>query len=728
MEFDQLESQRSDLQKVLKELDKLPKTPQIELQKQEIQDRINKITDTIIKELLSKHEKETQEPTPTKEPQTTPTPCKDLVVSTPKDNAYTTYHNNTNKVNLGKLSEREANLLFAIFQKLKDQGNTLIRFEPQDLKRMIMVKSNLTNRQLLQILKNLLDNIGGANFWIIREHVENGEIYEDHTSYMLFKQFDIRIHKPTQTIEYLEIQLNDSYQYLLNNLGMGGQYTSFKLLEFQRVRGKYAKTLYRLLKQYKSTGILSVEWSQFRELLDIPKDYKMENIDQKVLTPSLKELRKIYPFEHLSYKKERRNSHDRRKVTHIDFYFEQLPQGETKQQKQKDKQRAKRDIKLIAWDINNQIAKRNAKDTMEARLLELKTLIGYQFRHNDSGIVLQINNTTFEKNQMFLHVSYPKSKHNPQKFLVSNKTFALELLYVNGYSLKKDMLEIDPPSIHPITNEPIKEFAEYIGKTIHITNFNVDQCPEGINNYLKITRIVKLNDNRICVSVQDVDKPEKLLKPFIAKDEKHLKNWFKKHYRWKDRCMLTKLIEKLNHERKNAIKNGIYHLIQIKFPYNSNRIEGSGLTYEQTAHDEVIGGFKKHPNFVGNSATTRPQLVESELTNLVKNYQRNLEVSLENIIDFHVAFQKIYPFSDGNGRVGRLVMFKECLKNNIMPFIIENEHKAFYYRGIKEYDNTKGYLKDTILQSQDNFNEMVSYFFCEWFRSYFRFERFLACR
>ncbi len=541
MEFDQLESQRSDLQKVLKELDTLPQTPQIELQKQEIQDRINKITDTIIKELLSKHEIKKEElehtlkekPTPTKAPQTTPTPCKDLVVSTHKNNAYTTYHNNANKVNLGKLSEREANLLFAIFQKLKDQGNTLIRFEPQDLKQMIMVKSNLTNRQLLQILKNLLDNIGGANFWIIREHVENGEIYEDHTSYMLFKQFEIRIHKPTQTIEYLEVQLNDSYQYLLNNLGMGGQYTSFKLLEFQRVRGKYAKTLYRLLKQYKSTGILSVEWTQFRELLDIPKDYKMENIDQKVLNPSLKELRKIYPFEHLSYKKERRNSHDRRKVTHIDFYFEQLPQGETNQQKQKDKQRAKRDIKLVAWDINNQIAKRNAKTTMEARFLELKTLIGYQFRHNDSGIVLQIDNATFEKNQMLLHVCFPKTKKDPQKLRVSSKTFALEFLFVNGYSLKKDSLleEIDPPKIHPITNEPIKEFAEYIGKTIHITNFNVDQCPEGINNYLKITRIVKLNDNRICISIQDVDKPEKLLKPFIAKDEKHLKNWFKKHYR-----------------------------------------------------------------------------------------------------------------------------------------------------------------------------------------------------
>ncbi len=541
MEFDQLESQRSDLQKVLKELDTLPQTPQIELQKQEIQDRINKITDTIIKKLLSKHEIKKEElehtlkekPTPLKAPQTTPTPCKDLVVSTPKDNTYTTYHNNTNKVNLGKLSEREANLLFAIFQKLKDQGNTLIRFEPQDLKQMIMVKSNLTNRQLLQILKNLLDNISGANFWIIREHVENGEVYEDHKSYMLFKQFEIRIHKPTQNIEYLEVQLNDSYQYLLNNLGMGGQYTSFKLLEFQKVRGKYAKTLYRLLKQYKSTGILSVEWDQFRELLDIPKDYKMENIDQKVLNPSLKELRKIYPFEHLSYKKERRNSHDRRKVTHIDFYFEQLPQGKTKQEKQKDKQRAKRDIKLVAWDINNQIAKRNAKATMEARLLELKTLIGYQFRHNDSGIILQIDNATFEKNQMFMHVCFPKTKKDPQKLRVSNKTFALELLYINGYSLKKDSLleEIDPPKIHPITNEPIKEFAEYIGKTIHITNFNVDQCPEGISNYLKITRIVKLNDNRICISIQDVDKPDKLLKPFIAKDEKHLKNWFKKHYR-----------------------------------------------------------------------------------------------------------------------------------------------------------------------------------------------------
>ncbi|MGN8479091.1 replication initiation protein [Helicobacter pylori] len=535
--FEQIRKQELELRKLLKELDTLPKTPQIELQKQEIQDRINKITDTIIKELLSKHEikKEeleptlTQEPTPTKEPQTTPTPCKDLVVTTPKDKTFITYNNNANKVNLGKLSEREANLLFAIFQRLKDQGNTLIRFEPQDLKRMLGIKISYDN--LTRTARSMWNKIKTADFWEVRDIIVNGRECVSEKNYMLFQVCEIVSDKETREFLYMDIQLNTGYNYLLNNLGMG-QYTSFKLIEFQKVRGKYAKTLYRLLKQYKSTGILSVEWSQFRELLDIPKDYKMENIDQKVLTPSIKELRKIYPFEHLSYKKERK-SHDKRKVTHIDFYFEQLPKGETKKQKQSDKQRAKRDIKLIACDIHNQIAKRNAKATMEARLLELKTLIGYQFRHNDSGIVLQIDNATFEKNQMLLHVSYPKSKNNPQKLRVSSKTFALEFLFVNGYSLKKDSLleEIDPPSIHPITNEPIKEFAEYIGKTIHITNFNVDKCPEGINNYLKITRIVKLNDHRICVSVQDVDKPDKLLKPFIAKDEKHLKNWFKKHYR-----------------------------------------------------------------------------------------------------------------------------------------------------------------------------------------------------
>ncbi len=200
MEFDQLESQRSDLQKVLKELDTLPQTTQIELQKQEIQDRINKITDTIIKELLSKHEIKKEEleptlkekPTPTKAPQTNPTPCKDLVITTPKDNTYITYHNNTNKVNLGKLSEREANLLFAIFQKLKDQGNTLIRFEPQDLKRMLNI--DISNERLSEVVIKLWDSIKTADFWKISE-TETSIIQEN---YMLFSRCKIELNKPSK--------------------------------------------------------------------------------------------------------------------------------------------------------------------------------------------------------------------------------------------------------------------------------------------------------------------------------------------------------------------------------------------------------------------------------------------------------------------------------------------------------------------------------------------------
>ncbi|MGL2691414.1 replication initiation protein, partial [Helicobacter pylori] len=390
--FEQLRKQELELRKLLEELDTLPQTQQIKLQKQKIQTYIDKITPSILsgfnqkfKEITknSPNEFEKEKTTPIKAPQTNPTPCKDLVVSTPKDNTYITYHNNTNKVNLGKLSEREANLLFAIFQKLKDQGNTLIRFEPQDLKRMLNI--DISNERLSEVVIKLWDSIKTADFWKISE-TETSIIQEN---YMLFSRCKIELNKPSKDLKYLEIQLNDNYQYLLNNLGMG-QYTSFNLLEFQRVRGKYAKTLYRLLKQYKSTGILSVEWSQFRELLDIPKEYKMENIDQKVLTPSIKELHKIYPFEHLSYKKERR-SHDKRKVTHIDFYFEQLPQGETKKQKQADKQRAQRDIKLIAWDIKRQGMLKRSKETLKVREMDLKSLIGSLFE-NPNGVILKVEN------------------------------------------------------------------------------------------------------------------------------------------------------------------------------------------------------------------------------------------------------------------------------------------------------------------------------------------------
>uniref|UniRef100_UPI0015590349 replication initiation protein n=2 Tax=Helicobacter pylori TaxID=210 RepID=UPI0015590349 len=250
--FEQLRKQELELRKLLEELDALPQTSQIKLQKQKIQTYIDKITPSILsgfdqkfKEITENlsNEFEKEEPTPKQVPQTTP--CKDLVVTNPKDNTYITYHNNTNKVNLGKLSEREANLLFAIFQKLKDQGNTLIRFEPQDLKRMLNI--DISNERLSEVVVKLWDSIKTADFWKISE-TETSIIKEN---YMLFSRCKIELNKPSKDLKYLEIQLNDNYQYLLNNLGMG-QYTSFNLIEFQRVRGKYAKTLYRLLKQYKS--------------------------------------------------------------------------------------------------------------------------------------------------------------------------------------------------------------------------------------------------------------------------------------------------------------------------------------------------------------------------------------------------------------------------------------------------------------------------------------------
>ncbi|MFP6297297.1 RepB family plasmid replication initiator protein, partial [Helicobacter pylori] len=190
MEFDQL-----DLQKALKILDALPQT---------------------IKELLSKHEIKKEElkptlkekPTPTKEPQTTPTPCKDLVVAT-KDNTYITYHNNANKVNLGKLSEREANLLFAIFQRLKDQGNTLIRFEPQDLKRMLGIKISYDN--LTRTARSMWNKIKTADFWEVRDIIVNGRECVSEKNYMLFQVCEIVSDKETREFLYMDIQLNTGY-------------------------------------------------------------------------------------------------------------------------------------------------------------------------------------------------------------------------------------------------------------------------------------------------------------------------------------------------------------------------------------------------------------------------------------------------------------------------------------------------------------------------------------
>lgn len=233
------------------------------------------------------------------------------------------------------------------------------------------------------------------------------------------------------------------------------------------------------------------------------------------------------------------------------------------------------------------------------------------------------------------------------------------------------------------------------------------------------------------------------------------------------------LLEVLKEEKEMQLKGGIYHLTQIKFSYNTNHMEGSKLSEEQTRYiyetntlasegeeatsiDDImetvnhfrcfdymlehaeeplsedliktfhrilkgntsdsrkawfnVGDYKLRPNVVGGGKTTPPSKVQSEIGALLKSYLSKEEVDFEDIIAFHHTFEKIHPFQDGNGRVGRLIMFKECLKHNIVPFIIEETHKMFYYRGLKEFDHEKGYLMDTCLSAQDQYEQMIKYF------------------
>ncbi|MBE7634961.1 cell filamentation protein Fic [Tenacibaculum finnmarkense genomovar ulcerans] len=235
-----------------------------------------------------------------------------------------------------------------------------------------------------------------------------------------------------------------------------------------------------------------------------------------------------------------------------------------------------------------------------------------------------------------------------------------------------------------------------------------------------------------------------------------------------------KLLETLQEEKSSNLKGGIYHKTQIRLAYNTNRIEGSKLSEEQTRYiyetntlfteegentaniDDIIetvnhfhcfdymlkisketlsekhikefhkllkintsdskkewfnvGAYKSKPNIVGGIETSKPNKVKEDIDTLLKIYNKKENIEIFDIIDFHYEFEKIHPFQDGNGRVGRLIIFKECLKHNIVPFIIQDEFKFFYYRGLSEYPKIKGYLTDTCLSAQDNYKELMKYF------------------
>jgi Fic family protein len=124
----------------------------------------------------------------------------------------------------------------------------------------------------------------------------------------------------------------------------------------------------------------------------------------------------------------------------------------------------------------------------------------------------------------------------------------------------------------------------------------------------------------------------------------------------------------------------------------------------------AVGDYKKLPNEVGGRDTTPPEEVHNEIKTLLDDYNKTDNKTLEDLIEFHVQFERIHPFQDGNGRVGRLLLFKECLKYNIVPFIIDEDLKLFYYRGLKEWSNERGYLIDTCLTAQDRFKKYLDYF------------------
>lgn len=293
-------------------------------------------------------------------------------------------------------------------------------------------------------------------------------------------------------------------------------------------------------------------------------------------------------------------------------------------------------------------------------------------------------------------------------------------------------------------------------------------------NYLKENNI-SLRELSISCDIpyatlyNNVDKPETIKAINLRKISIYLEVTMEEVYS----MMLDKresLLKILLEQKRSKLSGNIYHLTQIDFAYNTNRIEGSKLTEDETRYifetntlidskssnnvDDVVemanhfylfdvmleesfevlsekmiknyhrllkngtvdarkdwfsvGDYKKLPTEVRGKKTVSPKEVSTEMKKLLSWYNGLSEITVEKIIDFHYRFESIHPFQDGNGRIGRIIIFKECLKNNIMPFIIEETYKAFYYRGLSEYKSENNWLIDTCLSMQDHYRNIVN--------------------
>lgn len=230
------------------------------------------------------------------------------------------YHNDTNRVSLGDLKENESRLLFALFEKLKNNGLGTLSFTSQEVKLLIGVNYKFTDVELSKIVKGLWEKIKIANFWLILPRREE--------NIMLFRKFAINYIDDEKTlVKSIEIGINEEFEFLLNNAI--GNFTTFELEEYQSLSGKYTQTLYRLLKQYKGTGYARFEWSKFIEVMGVPKSYRMCDIEAQILKKALKELTrertlssgtKSIPFSNLEYIKTIKGRGG--KVVGIEFTFD----------------------------------------------------------------------------------------------------------------------------------------------------------------------------------------------------------------------------------------------------------------------------------------------------------------------------------------------------------------------------------------------------------------------
>ena len=178
-------------------------------------------------------------------------------------------------------------------------------------------------------------------------------------------------------------------------------------------------------------------------------------------------------------------------------------------------------------------------------------------------------------------------------------------------------------------------------------------------------------------------------------------------------CIIGNYKITYNTEDVRLLPNKTFHILDAgiheDFIKNTHKILKTNTSDSKLSWFNV-GEYKARKNMVGDMETTPPEKVKIEISKLLNEYLKKQIITLDDILDFHVRFERIHPFQDGNGRVGRIIMFKECLKYNIVPFIIEDNLKMFYYRGLKEWNNEKGYLKDTCLTAQDRYKAYLDYF------------------